>query len=113
MRAAIGVVASFLALTGAFAKDSKQDVLSALTSPFKPPSVFKNINLSRNINLEKGYVKEVITVVVENIDSSPQSEYFVPFSADIIGLVGGFQAGDKKSPRILYQTKVFEAEASR
>lgn len=65
-------------------------------STFKPPQVFKNVNLLRNINLEKGYVKETINVVIENIDTTTQSEYYVPFQANAVDKVGGLEARDKK-----------------
>ncbi|KAL9636680.1 MAG: hypothetical protein Q9164_002665 [Protoblastenia rupestris] len=63
---------------------------------FKPPLVFKNVNLMRNTNLEKGYVRETVSVVIENIDSKPQDEYFIPFKAEAIGKVGGLQVRDKR-----------------
>ena len=69
-----------------------------LPDNFKPPQVFKNANLLRNINLEKGYVKETINVVVENIDKHEQDTYYVPFTAEIIGKVGGLEVRDKKDP---------------
>ena len=64
---------------------------------FKPPLIFKNVNLVRNTNLEKGYVRETVSVVIENIDSKPQDEYFIPFKAEAIGKVGGLQVRDKRN----------------
>ena len=85
-----------------YADDSNlTDPLSShqiLPDSFKPPEVFKHVNLVRNINLEKSYVREVINVVVENTDGSPQNEYYFPFHADIMGHVGGFEVRDKKEP---------------
>ncbi|KAJ5286771.1 hypothetical protein N7478_002457 [Penicillium angulare] len=69
----------------------------AVPADFKPPQVFKNTNLVRNTNLEKSYVRETINVVVENVDKSPQSDYYVPFPADVFDRVGGFEARDKKA----------------
>lgn len=60
--------------------------------------MFKNVNLLRTINLEKGYVREFVNVVVENIDAQPQNEYYFPFKADLIGKVGGLDIRDKKNP---------------
>ena len=77
-----------------------------LPSTFKPPPVFKNTNLVRNINLEKGYVGETVNVIIENIDSKPQTEYFLPFSADFVGKVGGLEVRDKKE----LETPAFLAE---
>lgn len=68
----------------------------ALPSDFKPPQVFKNTNLVRNTNLEKGYVRETINVVVENVDKQPQSEYYIPFPSDVFERVGGFEVRDRK-----------------
>ena len=67
-----------------------------LHSDFKPPQFFQNINLVRNTNLDKGYVRETINVVIENVDKEPQSEYYLPFEYDVIAKVGGIEARDKK-----------------
>lgn len=77
---------------------SPQSSRQILPSTFKPPQVFKNVNLLRNINLEKGYVRESINLVIENIDSKPQDEYYLPFEESIISKVGGLEVGDKKNP---------------
>ncbi len=69
-----------------------------LPNAFKPSAVFKNVNLLRNINLEKGYVRETINVVIENIDSKPQQEYFLPFTHETVDRVGGLEVRDKKDP---------------
>ena len=73
---------------------------------FRPPPVFKNVNLVRNINLEKGYVKETVNVVIQNTDANPQNEYYIPFKASIIGKVGGLEVRDKKDP----ETPPFKSE---
>ena len=67
-----------------------------LHGDFKPPQVWENTNLVRTTNLEKGYVRETINVVVTNKDSKPQSEYYFPFDYDTISKVGGFEVRDKK-----------------
>jgi oligosaccharyltransferase complex subunit alpha (ribophorin I) len=67
-----------------------------LPSTFKPPQVFKNVNLVRNTNLDKSYPRETINVVIENIDSKPQSEYYLPFEAGLLSRVGGLEVKDKK-----------------
>ena len=69
-----------------------------LPNNFKPPQVFKNANLLRNINLEKGYVRETVNVVIENIDAKSQETYYIPFKAEAIGNVGGLEVRDKKDP---------------
>ncbi|KAL9126466.1 MAG: hypothetical protein Q9217_004487 [Psora testacea] len=74
---------------------SSRDILP---NNFKPPPVFKNVNLLRNTNLEKGYVRETVNVVIENIDSKPQDQYFIPFKAEVIGNIGGLEVRDKRDP---------------
>jgi len=69
----------------------------ALPADFKPPQVFKNTNLVRNTNLEKGYVRETVNVVVENVDKQPQTDYYIPFPTDVFERVGGFEVRDKKA----------------
>lgn len=68
-----------------------------LASTFKPPKVFKNVNLVRTTNLDKSYVRETVNVIIENVDSKPQSEYYLPFEADVISRVGGLEVKDKKA----------------
>lgn len=69
-----------------------------LPSTFKPPQHFRNVNLVRNINLEKNYVRETVNVVIENVDKAAQSEYFLPFEPGTIARVGGLEVRDKKDP---------------
>lgn len=64
---------------------------------FNPPQVFKNTNLVRNTNLEKGYVRETVNVVVENVDKKPQSDYYLPFPSDVFDKVGSLEVRDKKA----------------
>lgn len=86
----------------------------ALPSGFKPPQVFKNTNLVRNTNLEKGYVRETINVVVENVDKQPQSDYYIPFPSDVFERVGGFEVRDKKvADKGRFKVDATEAVASR
>ena len=89
----------FLLSTYCAAEPSLTKPLSShqiLPDNFKPPQVFKNANLLRNINLEKGYVKETVNVVIENIDKQEQDTYYIPFKAEVIGKVGGLEVTDKK-----------------
>jgi oligosaccharyltransferase complex subunit alpha (ribophorin I) len=69
-------------------------------STFRPPQVFKNANLVHVISLEKNYVKESINVLVENIDKSPQNEYYVPFTADQLSRLGGVEVKDRKDSSV-------------
>lgn len=104
MRASISILAGLhLALTTCAANANHSAPLSShqiLPDNFKPPQTFKNVNLLRSINLEKGYVKETINVVIENIDAKAQDKYYVPFRAETIGNVGGLEVRDKKNPEI-------------
>ena len=69
-----------------------------LPSTFKPPQHFRNVNLVRNINLEKSYARETLNVVIENVDKEAQSEYYLPFEQGTMGRVGGVEVRDKKDP---------------
>lgn len=74
-----------------------QQSQQVLKGDFKPAQVFKNTNLVRTTNLDKGYVRETINVIVENVDKQPQSEYYIPFEYNLMGKIGGFDVRDKKS----------------
>ena len=85
-----------------------------LQDTFKPPQVFKNTNLLRNINLEKGYVRETVNIVIENVDAEQQDTYYIPFKADAIGHTGGFEVRDKKNPDIpRFRCEVVEYDTYR
>ena len=85
-----------------------------LPDTFKPPQVFKNANLLRNINLEKGYVRETVNVVIENIDAKEQDTYYIPFKVEAIGNVGGLEVRDKKDPeKPAYLNEIVEYDPYR
>lgn len=85
-----------------------------LPDNFKPPQVFQNANLLRNINLEKGYVRETVNVIIENIDGQEQDTYFIPFRAETIGKVGGLEVRDKKNPEFpAFASEVVEYDPYR
>lgn len=71
-----------------------------LPTGFKPPAVFENVNLVRNINLEKSYPRETINVVIKNIGKEPQSEYYLPFEVDTMSKLGGLEVRDRKDTKI-------------
>ncbi|PKY02946.1 putative oligosaccharyl transferase subunit [Aspergillus campestris IBT 28561] len=73
-------------------------VQTVLSPEFQPPAVFKNLNLVRTTNLDKGYVRETVNVVVQNVDKQPQSEYYLPFPAAVFNHVGALEVRDKKFP---------------
>ena len=68
-----------------------------LQRDFKPPQVWENTNLVRTTNLEKGYVRETINVVVTNKDEKAQSMYYFPFDYGHKAQIGGFEVRDKKN----------------
>lgn len=71
-----------------------------LPSTFTPPQVFKNANLVHVISLEKNFAKENINVLIENVSKEPQDEYFLPFTAEQMELVGGFEVKDRKDTTV-------------
>jgi oligosaccharyltransferase complex subunit alpha (ribophorin I) len=75
---------------------SSQQSTVKLPADFKPPQVFKNANLVHIISLEKNYVKEQVNVLIENTAAEPQEHYFLPFTADQLERVGGFEVKDRK-----------------
>jgi oligosaccharyltransferase complex subunit alpha (ribophorin I) len=78
-----------------------------LPSNFKPADTFKNVNLVHVINLEKNYPKESINVVIENIASTPQDEYFIPFTSRQMETIGGLEVKDRKDS----ESPLFDVEA--
>ncbi|KAI5918275.1 Ribophorin I [Camillea tinctor] len=74
---------------------------SASPSTFKPPQVFKNANLVHVISLEKNFAKEAINVLIENVSTEPQDEYFLPFTSSQMERVGGFEVKDRKDPDVV------------
>nr|RBQ94922.1 hypothetical protein FVER53263_00956 [Fusarium verticillioides] len=83
-----------IALAGSTTDSKTSKVI--LPVDFKPPQVFKNANLVHVISLEKTYVKEQINVLVENVAKEPQTEYYVPFTAEQLPRIGGFEVKDRK-----------------
>lgn len=76
--------------------------------------MFENVNLLRTITLEKGYIKETINVVIENVDAKPQDEYYIPFKAELISKVGGLEVRDKKAPETpKFRTEIVEYDTYR
>ncbi|KAF2007676.1 Ribophorin I [Amniculicola lignicola CBS 123094] len=99
------LLSSCVAALSSFASaelNHSQPLLSkqVLSGTFTPPQVFKNANLVRTTNLDKSYPRETINVIIENVDSKPQSEYYLPFESSLISNVGGFEAKDKKAPEL-------------
>ena len=118
MKIVNGLAAILMVILPTLAKDilldDELDSTNILPKNFKPPQVFKNTNSVRNINLEKGYVKETINVVIENIDKNSQTEYFIPFEASTISKIGGFTVKDKNAAvKGSFKAEVVEYDSSR
>jgi len=118
MRAISFALSCLAALTSTIcAADSNlTDPLSSkqILPSFKPPQVFRNVNLVRNINLDKSYPRETINVVIENIDSKPQDEYYLPFEQDLLSRIGGLEVRDKKdASKGLFHAEVVEYDPYR
>jgi hypothetical protein len=94
LAAVAGVLLGCVADSNLTKSTSSQQILQG---DFRPPKVFQNVNLVRNTNLDKGYVRETINVVVENVDKQPQSDYYLPFEYEVMGRVGGIEVRDKKN----------------
>ena len=85
-----------------------------LPTNFKPPQTFRNINLVHTINLEKSYPKESINVVIENIATTAQDEYFIPFTSRQMETIGGLEVKDKKDIESgLFEVKAVEFDPER
>jgi len=105
-----------LATLAAAELNLSQPLLSkqVLPSTFKPPQVFKNANLVRTTNLDKSYPRETINVIIENIDSKPQSEYYLPFESSLLSKVGGLEVRDKKDAgKGVFKVEVVGLDAER
>lgn len=85
-----------------------------LPSNFKPPEVFKNINLLRTINLEKGYINVSINLVIENTNDAPQTDYYLPFKTELVSKVGGLKVRDRKhTEKPLFRTEITQYDPYR
>ena len=81
---------------------------------FLPPKVYKQSNLIRNIQLEKVYARETISLVIENVDGKEQYDYYLPFDSDVASRIGGFEAGDKDQLQDgLFNYEIISNETSR
>lgn len=94
----IGLLVSGLVAATRCLADVNITGASAQLTTFVPPQVFQHANLVRTISLAKVYAKEVVNVVVENVDKEPQSEYYVPFDSSLIERVGSVEVKDKNKP---------------
>lgn len=116
----LAITTAFLSFAGAVLCADKSNLTKPLTSKialpatFKPPQVWRNVNLVHVINLEKSYPKESINVVIENIASTPQDEYFIPFTAEQMRKIGGLEVRDRKAPELgFFAVELVETDAQR
>ncbi|KAF2862961.1 Ribophorin I [Piedraia hortae CBS 480.64] len=61
-----------------------------------PLQHWRNVNLVRNVNLDKSYARETVNVIAENVDSTSHWDYYLRFEPGTLDRVGGFTAKDKK-----------------
>jgi oligosaccharyltransferase complex subunit alpha (ribophorin I) len=53
-------------------------------------------------------------VVIENVDSKPQTDYYIPFDLETIGKVGGLEVRDKKdSSKPAFKVEISELGPDR
>ena len=105
---------SLLAAAGSSLAAAGKSTADSLKSTFTPPQVFKNANLVHIISLEKNFVKEQINVVIENIASDAQNDYYLPFSADQMSRVGGLEVRDRKDANAgKFEVEAVEFDAFR
>jgi oligosaccharyltransferase complex subunit alpha (ribophorin I) len=116
----LALASAFLCFAGTAVLAEKSNLTKPLSSQnilpstFKPPQVFKNINLVHVINLEKSYPKESINVVIENTASTAQDEYYIPFTALQMEKIGGLEVRDRKAPESgLFEVGAVELDADR
>lgn len=106
----LSIAAGLLSLlSSAIASSNQEAAGTSKVANFKPPQVFKNANLVHIISVEKNYVKEQINVLVENVASTPQDEYYLPFTTEQMVRMGGFEVKDRKDASL----GPFTAEATK
>lgn len=85
-----------------------------LPSPFAPPQNFRNINLVRVVNLEKSFPRNIINVVIENVSSEPQDQYFLPFTKHEAEKLGVLEVRDKKDTSLApFSVEAVAVESAR
>lgn len=113
-RQLVGAAALLAACTSAAGNNSNPQSAQILASSFTPPQTWRNVNLVRNINLQKSYPRETINVVIENVGTSAQDEYYLPFEASVVGRVGGLEVRDKNNADApAFQAETAEYDAYR
>ncbi|PQE15546.1 oligosaccharyltransferase alpha subunit protein [Rutstroemia sp. NJR-2017a WRK4] len=104
MKSSLAIATAVLSLVSTAFGAEKGNLTKPLTSKhllpsnFKPPQVFRNVNLVHVINLEKNYPRESINMVIENIASEPQDEYYLPFTSRQMETIGALEVKDRKDP---------------
>lgn len=95
------IATACLSLVFTVSAKSNHATSKVVSTTFKPAQVFKNANLVHIISLEKNYVKESINVLIENVSSEPQDEYYLPFTSEQMEKVGGFEVKDRKNTAVV------------
>jgi oligosaccharyltransferase complex subunit alpha (ribophorin I) len=120
MKSSLAIATAVLSLVSTAFGAEKGNLTKPLTSKhilpsnFKPPQVFKNVNLVHVINLEKNYPRESINVVIENIASEPQDEYYLPFTSRQMETIGALEVKDRKDPDSgLFDVRATEFDTER
>lgn len=62
------------------------------SGPFNPPMNFVNRNIQQTYDFSKSYVRISATISFENIASSAQTQYYIPFGSETLASIGGIQA---------------------
>jgi oligosaccharyltransferase complex subunit alpha (ribophorin I) len=110
MRLIHWAAAGLLGLASAESNVTQQS-RNVLPATFKPAQHFRNVNLVRNINLEKSYARETINVVIENIDAKPQTEYYLPFEQGQLSRIGALEVKDKKdAAKAAFDVEIVEVD---
>ena len=53
-------------------------------------------------------------MVIENIDTNPQDEYYVPVDGSVVGKIGGFEVRDKKdNTKPVFRSELVEYDTFR
>ena len=94
----LSLATAVLSLAGSAFSSVQKPLTSTniLPSTFTPPQYFRNVNLVRVVNLEKSFPRNTINVVIENICTEPQDEYFLPFTKHEAEKLGVLEVRDKK-----------------
>lgn len=100
MRLSLLITAATAAI-GCYASNTAKDMRTSssrniLSPTFKPPQHWKNSNVLRLIDLSKAYLRETVTLSVENIGTGPQKEYYWAVPLELLPHVSSVEVREKK-----------------